>query len=91
MSSKIHEKKDKTIFDIKWPGFDEKALELDEIDWVVQINGKIREHMHASKDLSKDDAEAQALKFGRIPELLADKTVRKVIVVPQKLINIVAS
>ena len=47
--------------------------------------------MHASKNLSREDAEAQALKFGRIPELLEGKTVRKVIVVPQKLINIVAS
>jgi leucyl-tRNA synthetase len=84
-------KKDKTIFDIKWPEFDEKALELDEIDWVVQINGKIREHMHASKNLSKNDAEAKALIFGRIPALIEGKTVRKVIVVPQKLINIVVS
>jgi leucyl-tRNA synthetase len=85
------DKDDKTIFDVKWPEYDEKALELDEIDWVVQINGKIREHMNASKNLSKDEAEEKALKFGRIPELTQDKTVRKVIVVPQKLINIVVS
>jgi leucyl-tRNA synthetase len=84
-------KEDKTIFDIKWPEFDEKALEMNEINWVLQINGKIRDHMYASKNLSKEDAEAQALNFGRIPELLQGKTVRKVIVVPQKLINIVAS
>jgi len=84
-------KEDKTIFNVKWPDYDEKALELDEIDWVVQINGKIREHMHAAKNLSKEDAEKHALKFGRMPELLEGKTIRKVIVVPQKLINIVAS
>ena len=84
-------KKDNTIFDIKWPEFDSKALELDEIDWVIQINGKIREHMQASKNLSKDEAKKLAVNFGRIPELIEGKTVRKVIVVPQKLINIVVS
>jgi leucyl-tRNA synthetase len=81
--------KEATIFNYKWPDYDAKALELDEIDWVIQINGKIRERMQASKNLSKDEAENLAFNYGRIPELLGDKTVRKVIVVPQKLINIV--
>ena len=80
-----------TIFDQKWPEFDPKALALDEISWVIQINGKIREHMLASKDLPKDEAENLAVNFGRMPELLQGKTIRKVIIVPQKLINIVAT
>jgi len=80
-----------TIFSQKWPDYDPEALEQDEIIWVVQINGKIRERMSASKKLSMDEAEKLAKNFGRMPELLKDKTIRKVIVVPQKLINIVVS
>jgi leucyl-tRNA synthetase len=80
-----------TIFDETWPEYDSKALELDEITWVIQINGKIRERMQAKKDLNKEEAEKLAQSFGRIPELTSDKTIIKVIVVPQKLINIVVN
>jgi len=80
-----------SVFDQQWPAFDEKYLIQDEITWVIQINGKIRERTQAKTDLTEAEAKDLALKTGRIPELLAELKIRKVIVVPRKLINIVAS
>ena len=64
---------------------------MDEVEWVLQINGKIREKMLARKSISREDMEKQSLEYGRIPELIEGLTVRKVIVVPGKLVNIVAN
>jgi len=80
-----------SIFNQKWPVYDEKYLLQDEISWVIQINGKIREKAQGSIDLSGEEAEKFALNSGRIPALLKGKEVRKIIVVPKKLINIVVS
>ncbi len=78
-----------SVFNSGWPEYDEAALQLDQITWVIQLNGKIRERVEASKDLSREEAEELALNYGRIPELISGKQIKKVIVVPQKLINIV--
>lgn len=80
-----------TIFDQQWPAYNPEYLKVDEITWVIQINGKIRERVDAGASLSKDEAKDLAVKTGRMPELLKDKTIRKVIVVPKKLINVVVS
>jgi leucyl-tRNA synthetase len=72
-----------------WPAFDETALVLDEIEIVVQVNGKVREKLIIPADATKQDMEAMVTENSRIKELTADKTVRKVIAVPGKLINIV--
>jgi len=80
-----------SIFDQKWPVFDEEYLIRDEITWVIQVNGKIRERAEGKIDLSREEAQELALNTGRIPALLDGKQIRKVIVVPRKLINIVAS
>jgi len=80
-----------SIFNQKWPGYDEKYLVQDEISWVIQINGKIRERVQGSINLSGEEAEKLALGAGRIPELIDGKQIRKIIVVPKKLINIVVS
>ena len=73
----------------KWPSYSDKYLQVNEITWVVQINGKIREKIKASPDISKEEIEKVACKSGKIPELIKDKTIVKIIVVPKKLINIV--
>jgi leucyl-tRNA synthetase len=73
----------------KWPSYDERYLKVDTINWVIQINGKIREHVQASPDLSNKEIEEMALNCGRIPQLLQNKQIKKVIVVPKKLVNIV--
>lgn len=74
-----------------WPTFDESKLVEDEVQVVFQINGKVRSKNQASKTISKEDLENMALTDERIKELLEGKTIRKVIVVPGKLVNIVAN
>lgn len=74
-----------------WPIFDEAKLVTDEVEVVFQINGKIRGKDKVSKEISKEELEALALENENIKEYLEGKTVRKVIVVPGKLVNIVAN
>ena len=72
-----------------WPQYDESALVQDEVEMVVQINGKVREHITVDVTLSKEEVAEQALADARVQALIAGKTVRKTIVVPKKLINFV--
>lgn len=72
-----------------WPQYDESALVQDEVEMVVQINGKVREHITVDVALSKEEVVEQALADARVQALIAGKTVRKTIVVPKKLINFV--
>ncbi len=74
-----------------WPSYKDELLEVDEVEWVIQINGKIREKLKASKSTARETIEEMARQQGRIPSLLEGKTVRKVIVVPGKLVNIVVN
>ena len=83
--------KETYVVDAEWPVYDSKVLVAEEVTVVLQINGKIRDKMQAAKDLAKEDLEKAALEYGRIPELIEGKTLRKVIVVPNKLVNIVAN
>ncbi|HLS10459.1 leucine--tRNA ligase [Lentibacillus sp.] len=80
-----------TITYEKWPEYDESKLTKDEVEIVVQIMGKVRAKINVAKDISKEELEKQALANERIQELIEGKTVRKVIVVPGKLVNIVAN
>ena len=75
----------------KWPTYDETALVEDEIEVVFQVNGKVRAKANIIRDLAKEELEKLALANGLIKENLEGKTVRKVIVVPNKLVNIVAN
>jgi leucyl-tRNA synthetase len=80
-----------TISYAGWPIFDEAKLVEEEVEVVLQVMGKVRAKMNVAKDISKDDLEKQALEDDKIREWLEGKTVRKVIVVPGKLVNIVAN
>lgn len=75
----------------KWPTYDEAALVEDEIEVVFQVNGKVRAKANVTRDLAKEDLEKLALENEWIKENIEGKTVRKVIVVPNKLVNIVAN
>ncbi|MFH1842825.1 MAG: leucine--tRNA ligase [bacterium] len=77
------------VFAQQWPEWDEAALTRATVTMVVQINGKIRERMEVPVDADRESVAEQAQAHGRIPDLLADQTIRKVIVVPNKLVNIV--
>jgi leucyl-tRNA synthetase len=78
-----------SVFDSSWPQHNDAYLVSDTVIYVIQINGKIREKMEASKSTPKDEIEKEAMTIGRIPELIGDNQIRKVIVVPGKLVNIV--
>ncbi|HHU18753.1 MAG TPA: leucine--tRNA ligase [Bacilli bacterium] len=82
---------DETITFEAWPTYDETKLEENEIEIVVQILGKNRARMMVDKDVTREELEKLALEHEAIKERIADKTVRKVIVVPGKLVNIVAN
>ncbi|MDN6195709.1 MAG: leucine--tRNA ligase [Atopostipes suicloacalis] len=74
-----------------WPEYDEEKLVSDEIEVVFQVNGKVRGKAKASRSISKEDLEELALANENIKERIEGLTVRKVIVVPGKLVNIVAN
>jgi leucyl-tRNA synthetase len=62
----------------------------DEVVIVVQVNGKVRDRIQLPIHASENEAKAAALASPKIKELVAGKTIRKVVVVPKKLVNIVA-
>ena len=74
-----------------WPVADQKALVEDEKLIIVQVNGKVRAKITVAADASKEDIESQALANDNVTTHTDGKTVRKVIVVPGKLVNIVAN
>lgn len=74
----------------EWPSYNEDYLEISQFICVIQINGKIREKMTLDVNTNKTEIEKMALGFGRIPELLKSLSIKKVIVIPGKLVNIVA-
>jgi leucyl-tRNA synthetase len=73
-----------------WPTWDEALCVENTVEIVVQVNGKVRARFDAARGLPREALEATALKVERVAELLAGLTVRKVISVPDKLVNIVA-
>ncbi|MBL8521198.1 MAG: leucine--tRNA ligase [Betaproteobacteria bacterium] len=77
------------IIDAPWPEPDPAALEQDEIDMVVQVNGKLRGHITVPKAADKAAIEALALADPNVARFTEGKPVKKVIVVPGKLINVV--
>ncbi|HGF8356438.1 TPA: leucine--tRNA ligase [Enterococcus faecium] len=74
-----------------WPTYDEAALVEDEVEVVFQVNGKVRAKSNVPQDLGKDELEKAALANEIVQEYIEGKTVRKVIAVPNKLVNIVAN
>ena len=79
------------VLDASWPVVDESALTRDSIEMVVQVNGKVRAKMDVAVDADKAAIEALAVAQDNVQRFLRDVTVRKIIVVPGKLINIVAN
>jgi len=75
--------------DQPWPQYDPALLVEDEIEIVIQVNGKIRDKLVVGKDASKAEIEAAAHANARVRETIAGKEVKKTIVVPGKLVNIV--
>jgi leucyl-tRNA synthetase len=81
---------DGLIADAAWPAVDQALLVDDEVTIAVQVNGKLRDTLVFPKGAPKDEVEAAALASEKIVRLLEGKPPRKVIVVPDRLVNIVA-
>ena len=80
---------DEPAIDAAWPALEESALTRDTIELVVQVNGKLRARLEVPAEADKAAIEAQAMAAENVQRHLEGKTVRKVIVVPGKLVNIV--
>ncbi|EIA6622642.1 leucine--tRNA ligase [Enterococcus faecalis] len=76
---------------VPWPTYDEAALVEDEVEVVFQVNGKLRGKQNVARGLSKEELEKIAMNHEAVKEFIEGKTVRKVIAVPDKLVNIVAN
>ena len=74
-----------------WPGFDEALLKEDTVTIILQVNGKLRDRMDVPAEISREELEKIALANERVQEHLAGKQIKKIIVVPGKLVNIAAS
>ncbi len=79
------------ILNQPWPSVDESALERTSITIVVQVNGKVRDKLEVAADADKESVEKAALASDKVQKFIDGKLIRKVIVVPGKLVNVVAN
>jgi leucyl-tRNA synthetase len=77
------------MLDAPWPEPDPAALEQDEIELVVQVNGKLRGNIRVAKTAHKDAIEAAALANEQVQKFVAGQAVKKIVVVPGRLVNVV--
>ncbi|WP_148255063.1 leucine--tRNA ligase [Aidingimonas lacisalsi] len=77
------------VIDAAWPAVDETALTRDTIELVAQVNGKLRARLQVPADADKEAIEAQALAADNVRRHIEGQSIRKVIVVPGKLVNVV--
>ena len=79
----------KTIFLEKWPKYESKLIKEEVITLVVQVNGKVRDKIEVEADISEEKAKKLTLKRKKVKRWIEGKEIKKVIFVPEKLINIV--
>lgn len=78
-----------SIYAESWPTYDETALAKDTVEIVLQINGKVKEHIDVASGLSKDEFTEVVMGNDKVQEAIANKEIIKIIAVPDKLLNIV--
>jgi leucyl-tRNA synthetase len=79
------------LSEMTWPTYDPEALIRNEIELVVQVNGKLRDRLMVSKDIDEEGAKAAAFASAKVNEHLEGKTIRKIVFIPGKIFNIVAN
>ena len=79
----------KTVSFCKWPSYDEALTHDDQVNIVVQVNGKIREKFIADAGTAKEELEKTALAMTGVQKWLTGQTIKKIIIIPDKLVNIV--
>jgi leucyl-tRNA synthetase len=77
------------ILSAAWPEVDDDALAVDEIELVLQVNGKLRGNMRVAKDADRAQIEALAMQNANVQKHVAGQPVKKVVVVPGRLVNVV--
>jgi leucyl-tRNA synthetase len=80
-----------SVFRQRWPAYDAAVATADSFELVIQVNGKVRARQQADRGTARQGLERLALAHERVKPHLEHRSVRKVIVVPDKLVNIVAS
>lgn len=78
-----------SIFTQEWPAFDQSAITDETVTVIVQVNGKVRTNLELDRGASKDDAKAVALAEANVRKFVDGKDIKKVIYVPDRLINLV--
>ena len=78
-----------SVYTESWPEYDEKALVKDEIEIVIQVNGKLKEKLNVANGLTREELQTLVMERENTKQLIGDKTIVKVISVPGKLVNIV--
>lgn len=79
-----------SVHEQSWPEFDEEALKVDNVEIVLQVNGKVRGRLTVPAEATKEELEKIAMADANVQAHIGDATVRKVICVPGRLVNIVA-
>jgi leucyl-tRNA synthetase len=77
------------ILDAPWPAVDEAALEQDEIELVLQVNGKLRGNMRVPREAARETIEKMALTHPSVQKYVNGQPIKKVVVVPGRLVNVV--
>jgi leucyl-tRNA synthetase len=80
---------DNQLEDYSWPSFDPESAKEDEIIVVLQVNGKVRSRLHVAPDIDNDELKKLTMEDNKVQKFIAGKPVKKVIVVPKKLVNVV--
>ena len=78
-----------SIIDTRWPVADDSTLARDEIELIVQVNGKLRAKIHVAVDEKDDEIKEIALKHENTVRFVEGKEIKKIIIVPKRLVNIV--
>jgi len=78
-----------SIFKISWPAYDPAAIIEEEITMVIQVNGKLRSRITVPADASDEEIKEGALSDEKARKWIEGKEIKKVIVVPKKLVNVV--
>jgi leucyl-tRNA synthetase len=79
------------LTDQSWPEHDERLLVEDEVEIIVQVNGKVRDRFRTPLGANDEELKATAQGLPKMQELLAGKQIAKVVVVPNKLVNLVTN
>jgi leucyl-tRNA synthetase len=74
----------------EWPAFDAEAAREDEVELAVQVNGKVRGRITVPRDAAEEDVKTKALEEPRVAEQVQNKTIHKVLVIPGRLVSVVA-